>query len=198
MSLERLEQLSIELEALVRERDAEIERLRIAEREKIMNINTHIGDGFIHVCDVCNIESTTKKWKYINIVENIMFDDHRSWLYFIVVNDIIFKVGETGNFLGHRTNESQKHPLTGTKGRLSRYLIGDETDQVIRNELQPYLDKGDKISFWVKKCEVLGGIIDVVGRQEIVYHSTHKDQEMIYLDRFKETGEYPVLNKLRK
>lgn len=197
----RIEEIDRLINALLNEKiQLEIEQKEI-ERARALHINSYLADGFTKVCNICNIEATEKKWKYIDIIEDIMFANHKSWLYMLTVDDIIFKVGETGNLLGYRTSAEQKHPTASTKGRLGRYIQGDETDQNIRTALQPYLDNGSTVSFWVKKCEVLGGVVAIFGgeQQEIIYHSFHKDLEVIYLDFIKEkTGSYPILNKGRK
>lgn len=201
MYIQRIEEIDGLVKSLLDERVQLETQQKEFECVAALNITSYLTDNFAKVCDICNKESTEKKWKYINIVEDIMFADHKSWLYMLTVDDIIFKVGETGNLLGYRTSEDQKHPTSSTKGRLGRYIQGSDTDQNIRTALQSYLDNGSTISFWVKKCEVLGGVVSIFGgkQQEIIYQSYHKDLEVIYLDFIKEkTGSYPALNKGRK
>lgn len=172
-------------------------RGRSIVRNVTMDISTHVPDGFVHLCDV-DIRSSIYRWRYININQSYMFDDHNSWIYAITLDNEIVKIGETGNPLGHRTSRAQSHPLTGTKGRISRYISGDGTDQDIRESLDADLKAGKKVSFWVKKCELVGGLVNYLGQQEIVYAKIHKDMEMLYLDKINETGGLPILNKARK
>lgn len=65
---------------------------------KAMNIKHYLNDGFKKVCDV-NIDSVGD-WYYTDIDQSLMFDDYRSWVYFIVLDGIIHKIGECGTPLG--------------------------------------------------------------------------------------------------
>lgn len=59
-------------------------------------------DSFVQVCKV--VEDSSGNWMYAEINEDVMFDTHTSWVYFIVDNGIIKKVGETGLQLGIRNS----------------------------------------------------------------------------------------------
>ena len=61
----------------------------------ILNIDTYIADGFVKVCDVILDPNDEQFWKYINIDEDVMYSEHRSWIYFIVDGKEIAKAGET-------------------------------------------------------------------------------------------------------
>jgi len=51
---------------------------------------------FERVCDVSK-NSSDDSWFYDNVNEEIMFSQHRSWVYFIVVDNEIVKTGLHGN-----------------------------------------------------------------------------------------------------
>lgn len=175
-------------------------RRREKHREKILNINNYIDDGFEKICDVVDC---CGKWKYKNINQELMFSPHNSWVYFIVENKTIVKCGETGLPLGiketgwHYMWETQ--PVSNTKSRLGRIRGGDGTDYFIRNELQASIRAGNNVSIWAKKCplrkinESIGGVIQPVTT------SIHKNLEKLYLEYFTlETGYLPKLNKETK
>lgn len=163
-----------------------------------MSLQDFISDGFKLVCRIKN-SSSVKKWTYENIDRSIMFKDHRSWLYLIVVDDVVFKIGETANPLGIVTSASLTQPMTGSKSRLGRYTTGDATDQDIRNSAEPYLKAGCIIEFWAKECEIVKSDAIICGKINQVEGSTQKSQEMAYLNYFiKTSGSLPLWNKSKK
>jgi hypothetical protein len=173
-----------------------------------LNINTYKIDGFKKVCGVEAGDGPYNAWFYKNIDTSLMFSKHSSWVYFVVVDDEIWKVGETGNVLGVpyvRKNCSQ--PLPGTKGRLGRYRVGNfasgsdrlDTDLEIRNELKPFLEQGAAVEIWAKECPVANVGVTIAGEEVFVGSEIHKELEMYYLDyMFEAAGKLPKLNKLRK
>lgn len=164
-----------------------------------LKISDYIMDGFNFVCNVDNIRSDECKWIYENIDLSIMYDIHSSWVYKIVVDDFIFKIGETSKPLGYRTSQNQIQPSPGTKGRLSRYTTGDTTDLEIRKSSVPYMNANHTISFWAKKCEIVKYSTVINGISSIVEGATQKHQEMMYLENFiKRTGHLPLWNKNKK
>lgn len=166
--------------------------------DDILNIDTYIADGFVKVCDVILDPNDEQFWKYINIDEDVMYSEHRSWIYFIVDGKEIAKAGETGNPLGIRGKDPTQ-PITGTMGRLGRYRkMLDRTDMPIRESLQEQVRAGT-ISIWARKCSMIEIPALIAGQVGVTILSNHKDLEMRYLDIIKErTGSYPRLNKLRK
>jgi hypothetical protein len=103
-------------------------------REKTLNINEYINDGFEKVCDVTNYGVD---WMYKNINKDLMYSDHNSWVYFIVENETIVKCGETGNPLGIPEQrgylwEYPIQPVGNSKSRFGRLRKGDGTDAFIR------------------------------------------------------------------
>ena len=160
-----------------------------------LDIKNYQVDGFVKVCDVAN--DSDNRWYYTDINEAAMFADHKSWVYFIVVNGEIVKVGETGNPLGVRMKTSNQ-PKLGTEGRFGRYRTGDLTDAVIREELKKEVCKG-LVTLWARRCEMVTVTTSVCGQDDITVTSFHKDLEMRYLDYiFAQTGTLPKLNKARK
>lgn len=165
-----------------------------------LNINTYKGDGFEKVCDV-NVE-WDESWYYTNINRKLMFSTHKSWIYFIVLDDQIFKIGETGNPLGLEMslidNYPEKQPKTGTKSRLGRYRKGDGTDKALRDLLE-YEVRHNRVSIWAKYCDLIEVEVSIGGIKSKTYTSFNKDIELRYLDHIvKHTGKLPLGNKCRK
>lgn len=160
-----------------------------------LNIDTYKADGFVKVCDVrCD---RYLKWYYQNINESLMYSTHNSWVYFIVVNKEIVKVGETGNPLG-LPSLSSNQPRCTTKGRFSRYRMGDGTDEYIRRSLITEANAGI-VSLWVRACKIVELPVTIAGTTKSTFTKFHKDLEMKYLDHiYSETGNYPALNTCRK
>jgi hypothetical protein len=162
---------------------------------KALNIKNYQVDGFVKVCDVAR--DSDNRWYYTDINESAMFADHKSWVYFIVVDNEIVKVGETGNPLGVRMKTSNQ-PEMSTRGRFGRYRGGFETDAVIREELKNEVRKG-QVQLWSRRCEMVTVSTSVCGHEDVTVTSFHKDLEMRYLDYiFTQTGNLPRLNKARK
>ena len=160
-----------------------------------LDVKNYQVDGFVKVCDVASDDMN--RWYYTDINQAAMFADHRSWVYFIVVDGKIVKVGETGNPLGVRMKASNQ-PEMSTRGRFGRYRAGDNTDAVIREELENKVRKG-QVQLWARRCEMVTVTTSVCGQDDITVTSFHKDLEMRYLDYiFAQTGKLPSLNKARK
>lgn len=154
-----------------------------------LNIDSYISEGFVHICDV---DVDRLGWRYKNINSEVLYQTHYSWVYFIVVDKKIVKIGETGNLLGAEMSDGQ--PQANTKNRLGRYRRGDGTDARIRAHLTEEVEQG-KVSFWARKCPY--GIIetDVSNRRARVKAYIHKQLEGIYLCEIKKKiGSYPLLN----
>lgn len=162
---------------------------------KALSVHNYTKDGFVRLCKV--EQDYDNKWLFSKINSQLMFDEHRSWVYFIVVDDVIVKVGESGNPLGVPLKNSCQ-PKTGTEGRIGRYRGGDGTDEYIRTALRDAVKAG-KVSIWVRKCDIVQVNIDVAQTARTVQTTFHKHLEMMYLDYiFAKTGRYPELNVCRK
>jgi hypothetical protein len=158
------------------------------------HIAHYIPDGFVKVCDV---EEYYSQWKYKNIDRAVMYDNHRSWIYFIVSNTEIVKIGETGNPLGIAMSDGQ--PKKGTECRLGRIRSGDGTDSDIRWSLNEDIKKGVNISIWAFKCPTFVTEHKIAGNIKKISTTIHKSLELHYLDYFKDqVGQIPSLNKGRK
>ena len=168
----------------------------IAHFEKISNIDNFIADGFEKVCDVRG----RGHWHYHNINEDLLFSDHRSWVYLIVLNKMIVKIGESGNPLGIKAwAGNQVTTLKGSKSRLGRLCNGDGTDNEIRRKLNVYIEEGHSVTIWAKRCPIEFAYLTIAGKAVSVKYTIHKDLEQAILEYFKkETGQLPLLNKARK
>lgn len=174
----------------------------------IFNINNFINDGFNKICDV--LPSTEGNWIYKNINTNLMYLDHRSWIYFIVVNNDIVKCGETSQPLGlpgRREVAGERQPRTGTKSRFGRlanekncrHRVND-TDHVLRESIDKLYQTGCKISLWARQCPIVqSSPIIVLGNLQKPLTTIHKDLELTYLNFFKSNGNMlPMFNKSTK
>lgn len=169
---------------------------------QVFNISGFIDDGFQRVCTV-NSNCSPSKWYYENIDKSLMFSDHDSWVYFIVLDDWVVKVGETGSPLGlaetTRYHSYGTQPLCTTKCRLGRLRFGDGTDAHIRLALDPYIKNGHVASIWAKKCLHGYRTETVCGEERRMISSIHKEMELAYLDYFlSQVNLVPDCNKGRK
>lgn len=158
-----------------------------------LNIKSYVNDGFSKICDVIN--DGDGGWRYTDIDHDLMFSNHSSWIYFIVDGVEIVKIGETGNPLGIKGKHDPHHPISGTRGRLGRYMKQpDNTDGRIRKELYERVEK-NKVSIWSRKCTTIDIPCKIGNTLGLTTLSCHKSMETAYLDHiFKRTGNYPRLN----
>lgn len=177
-------------------------------------VTDYISEGFQRVCDVYHEYADDKlTWQLWNIDEQTLWSDHNSWVYFIVSDGIIMKVGETSQplgikssnclILGHRQENAEYEyksihwyqPVFGTTnrfGRLCNFNESTDTDWYIRSSL--YQDTLDgKVSLWAKKCEKIKKLYHAAGKDWTLHATVHKDLELIYIDAVN-----PPLNKGRK
>jgi len=163
-----------------------------------LDIRRYKDDGLVKLCQV--EPGWYGRWIYKNMDEKLMYSNHASWVYFIVVDNEIVKVGETGNPLGIRTRNSDQ-PSIGTKcrmGRLANLSGAGDTDGYIREQLETAVAK-HQVTIWVRKCKVIHTKITIGGIESTMDTAYHKAMEMEYLDLMrKESGGYPILNKGRK
>ena len=169
----------------------------LAFREQISHIENFVKDDFKKVCEVSRFSGY---WQYRNIDESLMFSDHRSWVYLIVLNDTVVKVGETGQTLGIKAWQGNTvTTLAGSKSRLGRLTTGDGTDHYIRYMLREDMENGHRVSIWAKRCPISKTTITVAGQPTVVSHTIHKDVERAILDYFQlNIGQLPMLNKAHK
>jgi hypothetical protein len=176
-----------------------------------VHIDYFIPDGFKHICNVKIKDLTKNFWRYININFNSMFSSHTSWVYFIVVNGAVVKIGETEKPLGVRRKQTafNDQPGTGTESRFGRLSSHgrkarpngqrDDTDVVIRDSLREAILGGAEVSLWAKPCEITTVKVTVCGKEYDMPSTTHKPQEIAYLNVCQElVGATPQLNKMLK
>jgi hypothetical protein len=170
--------------------------------QKVFNINTYTKEGFEKVCEVAPYYNS--QWLYKNINRELLYANHRSWVYFIVENETIVKCGETGNPLGLLGTycydaDEKDQPLRNTKSRFGRLRAGDSTDLYIRESLKESIEAGNIVSLWAKKCPIYTVKETVGGVETNIPVTSHKNLEMAYLDLFKQQGkQLPILNKATK
>ena len=191
-----------------------------------LNIKNYKADGFqkaariiVPSITVDDLEYFVKHWVMVDVREDLIFSDHRSWVYCIVLDDKwIMKLGETGLPLGLRRKQFSEYernleesygpqPLTGTNnrfGRLTRFgdvdnadWVKGDTDVRIRSKLANEAREG-RISLWVRQCEVTEVPVKVAGKEQVLKHAFHKDLEKAYLTRMlDEGGQLPILNSAK-
>ena len=166
----------------------------------MINIKQYMQDGFVKVCDVS--EGSYYDWYYKNINREVMYDSHKSWVYFIVLDGEIVKIGETGNPLGIESNSGyvgiESQPKKGTMSRFGRYRNGDGTDSFIRGALRKQVKAG-RVSLWAKRCDMVEMELTIAGQKQTTLTSFHKDLELRYLTHFvNHVGCLPKLNKAHK
>lgn len=163
-----------------------------------IDIRHYADDGLVKLCDVRR--GMNGRWLFDNINEELMYSSHRSWVYFIVVNNIIYKVGETGNPLGIRRANSNQ-PIAGTQGRMGRLANHQglpDTDVTIRLALAESVDS-NQVSIFVRKCDVVVKQVRIGPGTVKLQAAVHKDLELQYLDYiYCYSKQYPELNKGRK
>jgi hypothetical protein len=168
----------------------------------IYDIENFVSDGFSKVCEV-DPTSGPDKWFYYKINKDLMYSNHCSWVYFIVLGTYVVKVGETGNPLGIGENylygNRPMQPAANSKSRLGRLRSLDGTDSWIRQALKPYLAENYPVSIWAKKCPLALVEQRLRGNDKKIVSTIHKEMELAYLDYFcTRSGYYPDCNKGRK
>lgn len=169
-----------------------------------LNIKNYINDGFVKFCDVELMNKVTNQWQYRSVNTTLVNSDHRSWVYCIVDDEEIVKVGETGNLLCRMPYVAphEHHALPGTTtrlGRLANHNSGvTDTDYWIRRQLQLAV-MNKKVSIWVKECKLVSVTETCMGKETQLNSTTHKLQEKLYLTTISEsTGSLPRLNCCHK
>ena len=151
---------------------------------------------------VCRINSYCGEWLYDKIDASVMYADHYSWVYFITVNGLIYKIGASGVPLGIQMSDGQ--PKKGTKCRLGRYRATKgtytyDTDEYCRLELASIIrDTNNLVEFWAYPCPVTKQTIRIGNDTHTIESSIHWDLEKLLIERFEAaTGGLPKLNKGR-
>jgi hypothetical protein len=172
------------------------------DRKSYAYVTRYIVDGFKRICDVDNLTSTDLNWSYTNLVPELLFMDHRSWIYFITENLLIKKIGETEQPLGLETHRGSGVLAKTTESRLGRYRKHDkdgEGDHGVRMGLMEAINKESTISFWARPCTISSTEEMIDGAKILIPSTSHKYLEKFYQDLYiKKVGQLPVLNKIKK
>jgi hypothetical protein len=154
---------------------------------------------FKRVCRVKDLFNNTRlEWIYEDSDEDLLFDQHNSWVYAITLNGLVVKIGETGHPLGIRQwDDGQPKKTTGC--RMGRLRSGSGTDAYIREELHKHIKAGDLVEIWAQRCPKRNYYTQVGGQRFKTELTVHKrlEQQLIahYLDL---VGCNPLLNKSSK
>jgi hypothetical protein len=163
-----------------------------------LDIQNYVKDGFTQVCRPINDINNT--WTYIDINYKVLYRPHTSWVYLIVVDREIVKVGESGNRLGilvTRKGPAQGQPRAASTNRLGRYRKGCGTDAYIRSSLLTECNQC-RVSIWAKECPIEYNIVKVQGYDRLVQKGLHKSLEHVIMQHMRERSVWPRLNKLMK
>ena len=161
-------------------------------------VDYYVSIGFEKICDVRIASDFNSKWKYVNINHELLYSEHTSWVYFIVDDKTIVKVGETGVPLGiQKVDNSQ--PLASTKNRLGRLanMHDAATDTRIRKHLRESV-KANRVSIWAKKCPIEIHQIELIDSKLSLKKTYHKELELALLDHMSSYWYHPILNPTRK
>lgn len=156
---------------------------------------------------VCNVHSTRigNYWYYSEIDRDIMFSQHRSWVYAITHQGHIKKIGETGNPLGVEGCYSydsifikESQPKIGTQSRLGRYRKNDGSDLIVREGLRQETLNNKGIEIYAYQCPESEIELVINDQMVTVKSQINKQLEKIILDKIREVdGCYPFFNSGR-
>jgi len=121
-----------------------------------------------------------------------VFNKKTEWLYLLVINDMIVKIGGT---------------RTGIKGRVISYLCGhhieergksgdcSKTNGFIYNTIDFYLNLGCKIEMYGYELPKTEFTIEIFGKETKIIAQTYHAYESTLLEDYKKNyGEYPILS----
>jgi hypothetical protein len=120
------------------------------------------------------------------------FNKKTEWLYLLVINDAIVKIGGT---------------RTGLKGRVASYLCGhhieergksgdcSKTNGFIYNTFEFYLSLGCKIQMYGYELPKTEITIEIFGKEKKITAQTYHAYESTFLEDYKKNyKEYPILS----
>ena len=130
--------------------------------------------------------------RFIPTISNEAFSKKNEWLYLLVINGMIVKIGGT---------------RTGLKGRVASYLCGhhikergksgdcSKTNGFIYNTFEFYLNLGCKIQMYGYELPKNEIIIDIFGEKKKITPQTYHAYESTFLEDYKKNhNEYPILS----
>ena len=178
--------------------------IKLIPTDKIIPFNAYNRkDHFIKIADICldcELSTTGKKQgnkkrntliKFIPTISNEVFNKKTEWLYLLVINDMIVKIGGT---------------RTGLKGRIASYLCGhhieergksgdcSKTNGFIYNTFEFYLNLGCKIQMYGYELPKTEITIEIFGKETKITAQTYHAYESTFLEDYKKNyKEYPIL-----
>jgi len=130
--------------------------------------------------------------QFIPTIANEAFNKKTEWLYLLVINGMIVKIGGT---------------RTGLKGRVSSYLCGhhieergksgdcSKTNGFIYNTFEFYLNLGCKIQMYGYELPKTEITIEIFGKETKITAQTYHAYESTFLEDYKKNyNEYPILS----
>jgi len=130
--------------------------------------------------------------QFIPTISNEAFIKKSEWLYLLVINGRIVKIGGT---------------RTGLKGRVSSYLCGhhieergksgdcSKTNGFIYNTFEFYLNLGCKIQMYGYELPKTEIAIEIFGKQTKITAQTYHAYESTFLEDYKKNyNDYPILS----
>jgi hypothetical protein len=130
--------------------------------------------------------------QFIARISNELFAKKSEWLYILVINDRIVKIGGT---------------RTGIKGRAASYICGhyieergksgdcSKTNGFIYNTFEFYLSLGCKIQMYGYELPKTEITIEIFGKETKITAQTYHAYESRFLEDYKtEYSEYPILS----
>lgn len=130
--------------------------------------------------------------QFIPKISNEAFSKKTEWLYLLVINDRIVKIGGT---------------RTGLKGRVASYLCGhhieergksgdcSKTNGFIYNTFEFYLNLGCKIQMYGYELPKTEITIEIFGKETKITAQTYHAYESTFLEDYKKNhNEYPILS----
>jgi hypothetical protein len=161
-------------------------------------------DHFIQVADIVSDnelftsgkkQGNKKRNTLIQFVPTIpteAFNKKTEWLYLLVINGMIVKIGGT---------------RTGLKGRVASYLCGhhieergksgdcSKTNGFIYNTFEFYLNLGCKIQMYGYELPKTEITIEIFGKETKITAQTYHAYESTFLEDYKKNyNEYPILS----
>ena len=163
----------------------------------------HRKENFIPIADVVldhelvtsGIKQGMKKRntliRFVPTIPASVFNKKKEWLYILVINGRIVKIGGT---------------RTGLKGRVSSYLCGhhveergksgdcSKTNGFIYNTFEFYLNLGCKIQMYGYELPKTEITIEIFGKKTKITAQTYHAYESTFLEDYKKKyQEYPIL-----
>ena len=130
--------------------------------------------------------------QFVPRISNEAFNKKTEWLYLLVINDRIVKIGGT---------------RTGLKGRVASYLCGhhieergksgdcSKTNGFIYNTFEFYLSLGCKIEMYGYELPKTEITIEIFGKETKITAQTYHAYESTFLEDYKKNyNDYPILS----